>query len=135
YYPEIAIPSGNWLRQAVLYFDEVGSIVPEPIEFVTMKQALKKPKNSQGKQLWIESEDISILKGAGQYRPFHPESLVESYGVERDDFNNDFLAALVSEPFQRTLGKRAGWIYDAEIHVRKGVPKLFELLIAEGYAK
>ena len=29
YYPTIQIPSGQWLKKAVLYWDEVSSIVPQ----------------------------------------------------------------------------------------------------------
>jgi hypothetical protein len=28
YYPTITLPPGGWLRQAILYWDQVGSIVP-----------------------------------------------------------------------------------------------------------
>ena len=28
YYPTISIPSNQWLRHALLYWDEIGSIIP-----------------------------------------------------------------------------------------------------------
>lgn len=136
YYPEIAIPSGTWLRQAALYFDGLASIVPASITRWTEKQLLQQTfKGGRVPELAIVSEDLHQLESEGQYRPILPEALVESYGPERDDFNDDFVSALLSKAFQATLGDRRAWILDSPIHVRKGTPDLFGLMIQEGYAK
>ncbi len=136
YYPEIAIPSGTWLRQAVLYFDELASIVPASITRWTERQLLQQTfEGERIPELAVVSDDLYRLESEGLYRPILPESLVESYGPEREEFSDDFVTALLSTAFQSTLGDRRAWILDSPIHVRKGTPGLFGLMIQEGYAK
>ena len=40
YYPTIEIPSDRWLRQALLYWDRVGSIVPRSFDDYQDSQAI-----------------------------------------------------------------------------------------------
>jgi hypothetical protein len=137
YYPEIAIPSGKWLRQATLYFDEVASIVPSGMELLTQKELEDRVRVDPhfDKYLARVSEDVGTLRSAGQYRPIDPAKLIEYSTEEREEFGQDFLSALLSPAFQQSLGDRKGWLYDAPIHILKGFPDLFDLLVQEGYAQ
>lgn len=137
YYPEIAIPDREWLSQAVLYYDQVGSIVPGALEFWIEQRDKKSATHGAGVRVDtpLVSRDLEQLWKEGEYRPFHPESLVEGYSPESDELVDDFLKALTSERFQRSLGDPRGWVFDADIHVRKGTPKLFDLLVDSNYAK
>src|SRR5690242_17951955 len=87
YYPTINIPSGQWLRQAILYWDEIASIVP---------------KDSQGHILLNLSPDVQFLKDEGEFKPVKPEDLVfnpdnsEAFGHFRQEFLN-----IISDPYFR----------------------------------
>jgi hypothetical protein len=58
YYPTISVPTGNWLRQAILYWDEVSSIVP---------------KSWDEKLLIAYTQDIQYLKSEGEFRSIDPD--------------------------------------------------------------
>ncbi|WP_145146541.1 DUF6236 family protein [Paenibacillus xylanexedens] len=62
YYPSIEIPDGNWFRNALLYWDEVSSIVPRSME----------------RDLYSNNRIISELNDEGYYRPIHPDYLMSS---------------------------------------------------------
>ena len=64
YYPTISIPTSDWLRRSLLYWDEIGSIVPMDYEERT---------------LIPYSPDIQYLKTEGEFRPFRPERLAYSW--------------------------------------------------------
>jgi hypothetical protein len=137
YYPEIAIPDRKWLTQAVLYYDGVASIVPGDMQLWTQRQVEETAKRlgQIPEELAIISDDVLRLMDDGQYTALRPNDLFFGEDGDPDEFANDFLAALVSDRFQRSLGKREGWCLNAPIHRRKGKNELFELLIDQGYAK
>lgn len=62
YYPNIEIQDGEWLRNALFYWDEVSSIVPREVE----------------DQLYTSSSVIYQLKNEGLYRPLYPDNLMNS---------------------------------------------------------
>ena len=86
YYPTIAIPTGPWLRQALLYWDEIGSIVPEQWAKVNNYPA-----------------DIDYLVGEGVFRPFRPETFIRPLGfeAERKNLDREFRALVRSAGFRR----------------------------------
>lgn len=65
YYPTISIPNSSWLRQALLYFDEVASIVPSDVNW----------SHEVGKALVPLTPDIEYLQGEGAFRRIPPELL------------------------------------------------------------
>jgi hypothetical protein len=137
YYPEIAIPPERWLKQAVLYFDQVASIVPQNINRWTERQ-IEQSANigiASPKRLIVVSEDLRYLEAEEEYRPIYPESLVQTAGSAQEAFNRDFLESLLSQRFQETLGDRRGWLFSEMMHVFKGPPALFKLLVDDGYAR
>jgi len=111
YYPTIAVPSGPWLRQNLLYSDEVASIVP---------------------QRWDETvlipytPDIEYLKSEGEFRPIRPEILIEQRDYrEVEELDNEFRSIVESEQFQSFLEPKDSWIIDSRIHEDKVSHGLF----------
>jgi hypothetical protein len=60
YYPTIVIRNDQWIRQSILYWDSIGSIVPEGLE---------------GKL--HQSYDIEILQREGLFRVYQPDDYVQ----------------------------------------------------------
>ncbi|MDD3622305.1 MAG: DUF6236 family protein [Methanofollis sp.] len=82
YYPDIAITNRQWIRQAVLYWDEIGSIVPEW---------------TWNEHPYFEDENTEInqLREAHLYRPFLPEKLKRKYRSKlQDQFYTEFFERL-----------------------------------------
>lgn len=97
YYPTIPIPNSSWLRQALLYFDEVASIVPSVVSF----------SHEVGKALVPLTPDIEYLQDKGAFRRIPPEF---PFMQEKDNnwerarkLTNEFKEAIKSEPFKRLL--------------------------------
>jgi hypothetical protein len=97
YYPTISIPDGAWLRRALLYFDEIASIVPSTLYFT----------GELGPSLIPVSDDILYLESEGVFRRMAPDNLWlrpdpknnQSLNPVNDwlralDFQNEFLSAL-----------------------------------------
>lgn len=93
YYPTINIPSNDWLKNAVLYWDEVSSIVPRD---------------------WRHDETISVsgvidfLEGEGLFRPIYPDQLLENHNSWQavQDMTEEFKSTVKSENFKNLLQKR-----------------------------
>ncbi len=110
YYPNIAIENPQWLRQSVLYWDEVGSIVP--------RRQVEKTLNIRG---------IRELYENGVYRPFTPDHYVsKNHAVAKE-----FMSYI---PFftKVTAGIKAktSLIYESKI-----LPDLADLLIDRDFAQ
>lgn len=93
YYPTINIPSNEWLRNAVLYWDEVSSIVPYDWR--------------QDPTIAV-SQDIDLLEGEGLFRPIHPGQLMDSRQAWQavQDMTDEFIATVDSEHFKNILQRR-----------------------------
>jgi hypothetical protein len=89
YYPTIDVPTGDWLRQALLYWDEVGSIVP-----------------AQWEHSHRYRDDIRYLKDEGQFRAFRPELLTQSPALDRarKNLEREFITLVESPDFQSHAG-------------------------------
>lgn len=83
YYPEINIPDGVWLRNAILYWDNVSSIVP----YVGYDNL---------------SPELLYLQSLGIYTPMYPQRLL--YSEYADDFCDAIIRRIQS---CSTAGKRA----------------------------
>lgn len=105
YYPSIDIQDGAWLRSAILYWDEVSSIVPD-----------------EGYRTF--SPEIQYLQDAGVYSPIYPRDLFFS------EYAEEFCKTVEKriERYSRSLSKSGcrsqnGWtrvhkkkIYDPALH-------------------
>ncbi|PZR02607.1 MAG: hypothetical protein DI539_27510, partial [Flavobacterium psychrophilum] len=93
YYPTINIPSQDWLKNAVLYWDEVSSIVPHDWR--------------HDKTISV-SGDIDLLQGEGLFRPIHPDQLLQNRGSWQavHDMTDEFKSTVKSEHFKSILDRR-----------------------------
>ena len=101
YYPTIDIPADDWLRNALLYWDEVSSIVPE----------------SSSIEL---SPTIIYLQEEEQFRRINPNLLFENMNLDISQmFIHEFFDIILSESF-KSLVNRNGLNYaKVKIHVAK----------------
>jgi Family of unknown function (DUF6236) len=104
YYPTIDIPRNSWLRHALLYWDEVSSIVPK----------------SWDDDILVElSPDIRYLIDEEQFRPIKPEDLI----FKKDNweafhqFQEEFREIASSKEFQTFVQRQHRSNY--RIHINK----------------
>lgn len=93
YYPTINIPTTNWLRHALLYWDEISSIVPGTPRMIDEL-----------------SQDIQYLHDEKQFRPIRPEELIRN-GDNWDafhEFRNEFIQIVESEFYHQSLQRSYG---------------------------
>lgn len=91
YYPTINIPRTSWLKHALLYWDEVSSIIPM----------------NNGQFLYELSPDIQYLIEEGQFRPIQPETLIsgENNWEKFQEFQDEF-RDVVQNPYFITFRNR-----------------------------
>jgi len=91
YYPTINIPTDDWLRNAVLYWDEVSSIIPMSWE---------------DKHLIELSKDIEFLMKEGQFSAVRPEEMMRGDWQNVQDFLNEFKETISSKEFKALQDER-----------------------------
>lgn len=116
YYPTINIPTDDWLRNALLYWDEVSSIIPQDWE---------------DNYLIELSSDIKYLIEEEQFRAIRPESLFLAEGNRGivSEFQNEFINTVKSFKFQSILRKNRDTIM--KLHGGK-IPMNRVILIGKG---
>lgn len=121
YYPTINVPNGPWLRQALLYWDEIASIVPQEWDNTV---------------LIPYSPDIEYLQSEGEFRPIRPETIIEQRPFsEVRELENEFRDIVESEGYQFHLGPKKDWTIDSRVHTDKVSKGLFDYLTEKGLAK
>jgi hypothetical protein len=133
YYPTIDIPTTSWLRHAVLYWDEVSSIVP---------------KSWEDKILVELSPDIHYLMNEGHFRPIKPEDLIfkKDNGEVFGQFQREFEEIVSSRQFRVFIQRRHKSDYQihvnkigvnslSRIHGNKTSDSILHFLIEKGLAK
>ena len=134
YYPTINIPRKSWLRNALLYWDEVSSIVP---------------KSHDNRMLSELSPDIHYLIAEEQFRAIEPEALVHKQDnmSAYHQFKDEFIQTVQSPIFQKFLRRqhksgfnrihidKIGRNGVARIHNNKMTESIFLFLQEEGLAK
>lgn len=134
YYPTIDIRRKSWLRLALLYWDEVSSIVPKSYDDRILNEL---------------SPDIHYLIDEGQFRAIKPEDLV----YKKDNweafhqFSDEFIQTVQSPTFQQFVKRqhksgssrihidKIGRNDIARIHNNKMTDSIFHFLQGEGLAK
>jgi hypothetical protein len=129
YYPTIKIPTASWLRQGVLYWDEVSSIVPMDWE---------------DRSLINLGRDIHYLMAEGQFRPIRPEDLIfkSVNHMELRQFEQEFKTLVASNEFLQYLSRKYGGAieadlrskisFDYQVHRNKTSQGLCEFLDSQG---
>ena len=117
YYPTINIPTDNWLRQAILYWDEVGSIVPE--EFEDTKSL---------------NPDLQFLEKEGFYRPRRPYEAFE-YDENRMSFEKELKDIISSKTFLKLLSPKNSRLFDCPVYIEKVLPPIFDELRSNDLAR
>lgn len=92
YYPTFQIPSEQWLKDGLLYWDEVGSIVPKRFKQV------------------IDTPDLRYLSDEGIYRRFDPKLLLQDYRMS-ENFAKEFRQRLDSPEFAEEMAKPSSGRY------------------------
>ena len=115
YYPTISIPTSDWLRRSLLYWDEIGSIVPTDYE---------------EKTLIPYSPDIQYLKEEGEFRPFRPEG---AYRVE--ELMKELVSIIETPKFQNLLPRREMRSLHSRIHRDKASDNVVRYLERWGLAQ
>lgn len=121
YYPTISIPTGPWLRQALLYWDEIGSIVPQRDESALIPY----------------TPDIKYLQAEGEFRPFRPGALTRQPESLRElqAFEEEFRSTVTSASFQQLLAPKHQWQLISHIHYDKVYETIFHFLKQNGLAR
>lgn len=127
YYPTIDVPNSSWLRHAILYWDEVSSIVPQDYE---------------GNSLNDLSAEVQFLISEGEFNPIRPDGLM-SHWENLQKFETEFLS-IVKNPLYGAFVQQN--VYGASknnteerhwsrIHRNKTTDSLFYALNEKGLAK
>ncbi len=121
YYPTISIPNNWWLRQALFYFDEVGSIVPQTMTW---------EGESRGPMIPL-TDELEFLQGEGIFRAISPERLTLGRGWEEARELGDDLQAIVTT--ERHRAQRS----NEYVHVHRGKTNesILNVLESEGLIK
>jgi len=120
YYPTISVPSGRWLRQAVLYWDEIGSIVPQRYDRTA---------------LIPYTPDVQYLKAEGEFRPFRTDLIYQRQWKLVQDFENELREIVRSSEFQAKLAGRSKKTLTARVHQDKVSHEVFDFLESSHLAK
>jgi len=83
YYPSINIPNGAWLRNSLLYTDQLSTIVPF--------------SDIDDKRL---NDDMRILFDEGQYHPISVFNELQSSPQEFSKFQQNFMDIIESKDFK-----------------------------------
>ncbi|NLF74309.1 MAG: hypothetical protein GX573_01325, partial [Chloroflexi bacterium] len=109
YFPTIIIPNSIWLRRAILYWDEVGSIVPEDWD----QDRSVVPGDARIPNKF--PDDLTMLGDLGVYRRFSPYDAVlpgSSISETEHQLSDEFQEKFSSSGFQQLLvlakGSRVG---------------------------
>lgn len=119
YYPNINITDGQWLRNALLYWDNISSIVPY--------------RNFEGL-----SPELLYLKEEGSYTPIYPQDLFKS------NYNSDFEEMFIKklENYEKSKSSKRVKIHKNKIqspelssliHNTKIPSKLYRILDNKNY--
>ena len=109
YYPTIGIPSGAWLREALFYWDEIGSIVPasyrralregfpdDELDPFSGAGSIRDRIRAPGHHAQF-SRDLRFLYRHGVFRPFNPSELSMRAGDELWQFMEELRAEVDAE--------------------------------------
>jgi hypothetical protein len=114
YYPTVRLPRGSWLNQAILYWDQIGTIVPQrwddqyrsrqssseriPLEFTDPTANVYVDGNYvRDRDLdkrYLSLEESKDLEDQGIVRTIRPELLIQGESSRLHDFEKEFLRTI-----------------------------------------
>jgi Family of unknown function (DUF6236) len=121
YYPTISIPDDSWLRQALFYFDQIASIVPQRMTW---------EGNSLDSLIPLTPE-IEFLEKEGIFRSISPERLtLEREWTDAHQLTDDLQAVVMDERYRALRGHEY-------VHVHRGKTNdaILSVLQGEGLIK
>lgn len=101
YYPTINIPTGRWLRYALLYWDEIGSIVPYRFD-----------------QIGEYLPDVQYMINEGVFRPYRPYNALENEDLARS-LTRELFQIILDDEFQARLPSRQARSLDQLVYTEK----------------
>lgn len=107
------MPSGRWLRQAILYWDEIGSIVPQRYDETA---------------LIPYTTDIEFLRAEGEFRPFKTDLIYQREWKDVQEFESELVEAILSTEFQSMLPPEDIRTAQARVHKDKVSDAVFDFL-------
>ncbi|MGP1385026.1 MAG: DUF6236 family protein [Thainema sp.] len=119
YYPSIDILNSTWIKHALLYWDQISSIVPSD-SYYSEEQPL--------------DPDMAFLLEKDVYRPISPERLKNKRQAVRE-FNDELKSIVGSKSFKDSLGSKINWNFNFEIHYDKVTNDILPYLHRHGLAK
>lgn len=128
YYPNM-LPSHNWLKQVLLYWDEVGTIVPNEEIF---RESLQRLQDT------VFHKDIRYLMEEGIFQEFKTEEFLKSKGNLLADFEKEFKQLLRSRSLQSILlakSKEKNPLPSIRLHQSELPSSLLKILVKRGLAK
>jgi hypothetical protein len=165
YFPTIAVPNGTWLRRALLYWDEVASIVPHQFRSGDYNVELGDYDVELG-ELIPYTPEVQYLLSEGAFKPIPPDLLSDSFMCElygelylgdqpsnrraliREfeeepsyrralirEFEDEFTAAVTSDAFERLLSQQRHRKLDARLHEDKMSHRMMLFLIDKNLAQ
>ncbi|MBY0097313.1 DUF6236 family protein [Mesobacillus maritimus] len=117
YFPRIEIPDGEWLRNSLLYWDDISSIVPETPEY---------SNNSL-------SPELDYLLSVGEYRPLNPGKLLQTEKL-KEEFETE-LTSKLRDYLSNIKIEKNNWInHSSSYHIYRDklTYKMIQLLKNEG---
>lgn len=117
YYPKIAIPDGAWLRQALLYWDRIGSIIPRELDRADQ-----------------DIQDLHTLYELNVYRSYNPENFIAGDQRLRIEFEQEFIHISKKPSFWKRLPPPESRRFDSPIHIAKITNNLSEYIQSKGLA-
>ena len=117
YYPKIAIPDGAWLRQALLYWDRIGSIIPREFD-----------------RAGHDLQDLHKLYELNVYRSYNPEDFIIGDQRLRMEFEQEFIHISKKPSFWKRLPPPEARRFDSPIHIAKITDNLSEYIQSKGLA-
>jgi len=127
YYPTIDLPKGSWIRQVLLFWDEIASIVPFKYDFKQKKDIPVIPFKP----------DVEYLYKKKVFRPVAPSNFInlEDQFKKIKEFEEEISRIIDSELFNKIIGPKDNWKLKSKVHCNKMSERVFEWFRGRGLAK